>query len=290
VGSSRIGRRGQFWQNQALTDATSPADAGDPSATQVGGHLSPPADAGDPSEQLSHQPSIDAGPATHTGPPSRVALWAVIALLVLMVLMNNFGNVLFSFLAKHHPLATIVLNDSNRNLALASPLLSAWSYYLVGFLRFMAPDPLFYLLGVWYGDAAIRWMERKSPTYGGIVRQWEQWFQKARYPIVFVFPNNYVCLFAGAAGMSGPGFLATAASGTVVRLWLIRTFAHLFKNQLASIRNLVSAYRWPILAMSVVVVGFTLWSDHRRTGRDPIGDLVHLEDEIAESAEVEPPH
>lgn len=266
VGSPGIGPTDHFCQNRILTEATSAAHPGDPSD-----HV-----------------TVDAVPGTRPGPPSRLALWSVIALLVLMVLMNNFGTVLFAFLAKHHPLATIVLNDSNRNLALASPLLSAWSYYLVGFVRFMAPDPLFYLLGVWYGDAAIRWMERKSPTFGGIVRQWEQWFQKARYPVVFVFPNNYVCLFAGAAGMSAPGFLATAAAGTIVRLWLIRTFAHLFAHQLASIRNLVGAYRWPIMAVSLVLVGATVWADHRRTGRDPIGDLVHLEAEIQEAADADP--
>ena len=44
------------------------------------------------------------------------------------------------------------------------------------------------------------------------MRQWERWFGKAAYPLVFVAPNNFICLFAGAAGMSVPAFFITSAT------------------------------------------------------------------------------
>ena len=59
----------------------------------------------------------------------------------------------------------------------------------------------------WYGDTALTWMEQRTKTYGTMLRQWERWFQKAAYPLVFIAPNNVICLFAGAAGMSVPGVL-----------------------------------------------------------------------------------
>mgnify|MGYP006193657243 CR=1 FL=1 len=38
--------------------------------------------------------------------------------------------------------------------------------------------------------------------------QWERWFGKAAYPLVFIAPNNFICLFAGAAGMRIGWFFA----------------------------------------------------------------------------------
>ena len=55
----------------------------------------------------------------------------------------------------------------------------------------------------------------------------------------------------------------------------------LFEGQLGSLRSFISDYRWPILAVSVVLVGLSMWSD-RRGGRDGISDLAHLDDDIAE--------
>ena len=123
-------------------------------------------------------------------------------------------------------------------------------------------------------------MERKSPSYGGVVRQLEQWFHKARYPIVVIMPNNPVCLFAGAAGMSVPGFFAANVVGTIGRLYLFRWVGQSFNRELAHVRDFASDYRWPILALSFAIVGFTIWNDARKTGRGAVGDLVHLEQEI----------
>lgn len=73
--------------------------------------------------------------------------------------------------------------------------------------------------------------------------------------------------------------------GTIGRLILIRAFSSVFENLLGSVTKFIGDYRWPITALSIVLVGLTIWSD-RRGGRDGIGDLVNLEEGITE-AEVE---
>ncbi|QXC62436.1 hypothetical protein KSP35_06440 [Aquihabitans sp. G128] len=234
------------------------------------------------SEAALPHPEPTAGPArTHPGPPSKAARNVVVGLLIAFVVASNLGNIFLSVLVNDRPLLFIGLNAQNRNLALASGGLSAWSYYLVGFLRLVGPDPLFFLLGRWYGDAAIRWMERKAPAYGQVIRQLETWFDRARLPIVAFAPNNYVCLFAGAAGMSWGAFALANVFGTIVRLALIRAFSSAFEGPLGSLKGFIGEYRWPLLALSVVLVGATFLLD-RKGGRDGISDLVHLDEDIAE--------
>lgn len=218
------------------------------------------------------------------GPPSKAARNATIGFLVLLVVLSNLGNVLFASFVKEHPGWLIAMNASNRNLALASNNLDAAAFYLIGFARLFAPDLFFFWIGRWYGDAAIRWMERKAPTYGELLRQLEHWFDKARFVVVAIAPNNPVCLFAGAAGMSYGAFLTANVVGTIGRLILIRAFSSVFKDLLGSITSFIADYRWPITALSIVLVGVTIWSD-RRGGRDGIGDLVHLEEGMAEAEE-----
>ncbi|MCB0977014.1 MAG: VTT domain-containing protein [Acidimicrobiales bacterium] len=215
-----------------------------------------------------------------TGPPSRLARNLVIGTLIAFVIASNLGNAFLSVLVDERPLLFIALNAQNRNLALASGLLDPWSFYVVGFLRLLAPDPLFFLLGRWYGDSAISWMERKAPAYGQLLRQLERWFDKARIPIVAFAPNNPICLFAGASGMSWSSFLAANVVGTVGRLFLIRTFSNWFEGPLGSLREFIADYRWPLLAVSIALVVLSSVAD-RRGGRDGITDLATMDEDIA---------
>lgn len=221
------------------------------------------------------------------GPPSPLARNATIGILVALVIASYAGGILLPSLLDTHPLVLISLNVTNRTLALASGELDAGAFFAVGFVRLLLPDPFFFLLGRWYGDAAIRWMERKAPSYGELLRGLERWFDKARYVVVAIAPNNPVSLFAGAAGMSFTGFMVANVVGTVGRLLLIRAFSAAFEDLLGPIRGFISDYRWPLTAASVVLVALSIWSD-RRGGRSGVGDLVNLEEGLSEAeAELE---
>ena len=132
------------------------------------------------------------------------------------------------------------MNARNRNLILVTNQLDAFSYYTVGTLRLLLSDPLFFLIGYWYGDAALDWMERRTKSYGQMLRQWEGWFGNAAYPLVFLAPNNFICLFAGAAGMSVAGFFATNIAGTVVRLYLIRRLGEAFEAPIDDVLGFIA--------------------------------------------------
>jgi membrane protein DedA with SNARE-associated domain len=223
------------------------------------------------------------GDATRAKPPRRnVAL--VGTLIGILVIANNVGNLFMTTLARDHPAVLLTLNSSNRMLGLTTNQLDPWSYYGIGSLRLLVADPLFFLLGRWYGDAAIRWVERKWASQGEVLRMFERGFQKAAYAFVFVAPNNVVCLLAGAGSMPIAGFLAANLAGTATRLFLIRRAGEALSSPLDAVLDVFERYRWPLLAISFVVVAASFLSDRRRGAHElhAVEELEDLEDEIEE--------
>src|SRR3546814_9621430 len=96
-------------------------------------------------------------------------------------------------------------------------------------------------------------MERRTRTFGDTMRQVERWFGRFSYPLVFLAPNNVICLFAGAAGMSVAGFFITNLAGTAFRLYLIRRVGETFESPIDNLLELLTEYRIPLLILSVAL-------------------------------------
>ena len=92
-------------------------------------------------------------------PPGRHTLKILLVPIVVLVVLNNVGDMIQPTLVDTHPLLLVAMNARNRNLILVTNHLDAWSYYIVATLRLLLSDPLFFLIGYWYGDTAIAWME-----------------------------------------------------------------------------------------------------------------------------------
>ena len=211
--------------------------------------------------------------------PSRARLWLVLGPLIVLVVAANVGDAFAPTLAVEHPLTLISLNARNRNLILTTNSLDAVSYYVVGFVRLIISDPLFYVLGYWYGDAGVTWVEKRSSNFGGMLRTWERFFKKAAWPLVAIAPNNVICLFAGAAGMAPGVFLSLNVLGTIVRLWLIRLFGKAFETPIDAVLGFIKDYRLPLTALSFGLVVFTVIYD-RRSGKGDLEALTSIEDEL----------
>ncbi len=162
---------------------------------------------------------------------------------ILLVVASGFvANALFPTLSTKHPLLLIALDARNRFLILARDV-DLVPFVVVAVLRRSISDPLFYLLGHFYGDNAVRWLEKKGG--GGQVVVWtEKLFKKASYPMVFLFPGAVVCALAGATGMNPVGFVATNLAGTVTAVMAVRIFSASIASPVEAIlgffrRNLV---------------------------------------------------
>jgi len=211
--------------------------------------------------------------------PSRRTVALIVTPIIILVIAGWVGDASAAYLVDHHPVWLIALNARNRNLLLVTNYVDAFPYYTVGTLRLLLSDPLFYLLGVLYGDAAVRWMEAKAPTYGKLMRSAERFFAIAAYPLVFLAPNNYICLFAGAAGMAVPVFFVLNVSGTIVRLYVLRVTGDIFQKPIESVLDFIRDYRVPLIILSVVLVAFSIWNESRQGGTE-IDSLRHLDEEL----------
>lgn len=214
--------------------------------------------------------------------PSRRTLSLIVTPIAALIILSWIGDASAVYLVDHHPLWLIGLNARNRNLVLVVNQLDAVPYYTVATLRLVLSDPLFYLLGYFYGDGAIKWMERQAPTYGRIMRAAERWFSVAAYPLVFFAPNNFICLFAGAAGMSVATFFILNITGTITRLYMIRVVGDIFAEPIDKVIRFIQDYRLPLLILSIVLVLITIWNE-RRQGKGELGSLAHLEEELESS-------
>ena len=211
--------------------------------------------------------------------PSRRVITVIGVLLAAMVIMNWVGDALTTTWADRHPAWLIALNSRNRVLALTTNQLDAWSYYSIASARLLASDPLFYLLGLWYGDSAITWMEKRTQTWGEMLRQLEGWFGKAAYPLVFLAPNNPICLFAGAAGMPVKAFLVLNVTGTFARLFVIRRAGEAFEAPLDDVLGFFGEYRLPLFIASVVLLVVSIALEAKR-GETEVTSLSRLDDEL----------
>jgi membrane protein DedA with SNARE-associated domain len=219
-------------------------------------------------------------------PPSRRVVAAVGVPLVALVIASYIGDAAAPTLVDTHPAWLVALNPRNRNLVLVTNSLDAWSYYGIGALRLLLTDPAFFLLGYWYGDAAVRWMQRRTRTWGDMLHQLEQWFGKAAYPLIFVAPNNYICLFAGAAGMPLKAFFAVNVAGTLARLYLIRRFGETFESPIDDVVDWIGDNRVPLLIVTVALVVVSVALEAKR-GETEVSSLAHLDEELEAEARAE---
>ncbi len=219
-------------------------------------------------------------PLSSRTPPGPHTLKLLVAPVIFLVICSNLANIFWATLVDTHPLLLIALSSINRYLILVSDQLDPVSYYTVGTLRLLVSDPLFFLLGYWYGDRALEWMDARAPSYGPMLRRFQRLFGKAAWPLVLLAPNNFICLFAGAAGMRISFFFAVNLVGTVGRLYLIRVLGDTFSSPIDSVRDFVGEYRWWILGLSALAVAWSLRTEF--SGGGEIDQLRRIDDDFSE--------
>lgn len=213
-------------------------------------------------------------PAAH---PGRRHLILLLTPIVVMIVAGYTADALWPDLVNGNPLLLITLSAKNRYLVLVVNHLSAWSYYLVGTIRLLLPDPFFFALGWFYGEAALRWMEQRTPTTGRYVRAIEKWFGRWGAPLVVLFPNNYVCLVAGASRMSPFRFAILNLVGTIGRLLMLQVIGDVFAAPIDTVLDFVARWRLPLLVVSISLVA-VYWVAELRRGRQEIEAFREFED------------
>ncbi len=212
--------------------------------------------------------------------PSKRTLWLIMTPLAILVAVSIIGDSISPSLKDSHPLLLMAMNARNRILLLVVNKVGAVEYYVVGTVRLLLSDPLFYLLGWFYGHRAIEWAEHRSSSAATLITQLEGWFRYAAYPLVAIAPNNIICLLAGASGMRPRNFFAVNIAGTLVRLFIIREFAGWAEVQVTAVDGFITDYRPWFLAFTIGAALFAGLGQYRDLGRLP-SELEDGDDAVA---------
>ena len=213
--------------------------------------------------------------------PSRRTLILLVGPIILITTMGLIASAFTPTLATQHPLLMIALDARNRFLVLARNV-DLVPFVVVALIRRSFSDPLFYLLGRFYGEGALRWLQKKGGG-GELVVLTEKLFKKAGYPMVFAFPGAIVCALAGQTGMSPVGFMATNLAGTLTAIIAVRRFSATIASPVEGLlaffnRNLVVT---TAVSISLVVLSVVL---NRVQGKLDV-DLDELEGKPASDVE-----
>jgi membrane protein DedA with SNARE-associated domain len=216
--------------------------------------------------------------------------WLVAPIIVATVL-NFVGDAIGPGLITSHPAVQLMLSPKNRYFVLAAPQLSAWTFFSVGFFRLVLTDPLFFLLGVYHGDTALAWAERRLGENGAMIRTAERWFKKAAPLIILIAPTSYLNLMAGAAGMKVRLYVVLNIVGTAARLSIFWFFGAWFSDELGSVLDWLRTYRWWVVAPSVAIVGYQVarqWGSGLLSSPTDIAEEFDAIEETAEGEVREP--
>lgn len=208
----------------------------------------------------------------------RQQLTLLVVPIVVVQVAGTVADAISPTLLTEEPLLLIALIPRNRFFVLVAPQVDFAPFFVVGMVRLLLTDPLFYVLGRRYGERALRWVEQRSGS-PRTVQTAERWFRRAAYPIVAITPNNVICVLAGATRMPPVPFLVTNFGGTIVRLVLIWWVGSVFSEPLLDVVDFVGDYRWWFTGATVAIVVFSVWRG-RRSGRSPIESVDEVEAEL----------
>lgn len=218
--------------------------------------------------------------------PSRRTLTLLVTPLIVMWVAGIVGSALAPTLLAKHPLLLIFLDPRNRNFILVSNKVEPTTFMLVGFFRRVLTDPLFYLLGYLYGDAAVRWAERRMGEAGAFVRGVEKAFAKAGPLVVFLSPGALVCVLAGATGMRPAVFVAMNVLGTLAILVVLRTFGDVFETPVKAVNGFITHnFKWLTL-LTIVATAYWLW-DQRKRGKLEVESVEKVAEQLEQPEQLE---
>ena len=196
--------------------------------------------------------------------PRRELRWLVVALAGALLVGNLVGAALTPALAARHPLVLLAFESPIRNMLLASRA-PVGAFLAVVVARRLVGSLLFYLVGRWYGDAALDWLERHAGSHGAKVRKVERAVRAGAYPLVFASPTAVVCMVAGAMGIPPARFALVAAVGALTVGAVVRLAGEALADPIGRVlslfeHNLVTA----TVAAVVLVLGGAAWQWYPR--------------------------
>lgn len=174
---------------------------------------------------------------------------AVLTFTTMLFVIGTIGSNIGPALVDNHPSWVLALSSRNRNLFGAVPYIDVISYAVIGFVRILIAGIALYLVGRWYGEKALGWVEGNLGELPAIYRWTEKAVDKAGSLALVLMPgSNVVCLLLGHKKMSAGRFLPLLSIGIVIKLVTLRLGGDQFEDQIRSFLSAIEQYQWYVVA------------------------------------------
>lgn len=210
---------------------------------------------------------------------SRPPRWVGPFLITFVVALNVVGfltNASAPELLNRNPLGLMALNPRYRYLVVAAPNVDPLPYYLIGVARLLFSDPVYFALGWFYGDRAIRYF---SDAIGEpAVNSTRQFFLRASTVMAMFFAGPIICVLAGAARMRPRKYFVLDLIGTTIIVFALRQFSNALEPFIQSFLDFNAKYaRWLMIitiTTTLIIVG--------RVGRRQFGAAKAFRDDVSD--------
>jgi hypothetical protein len=207
---------------------------------------------------------------------SRTRITCLAVPMVAFTVAVYVGNALAPTLIEEAPLVLLVLAPKLRWLFLVANQVDPLTFFLVPLARATAVLTLYFLLGRWYGDRSLRWLESRAGNALRPVLWIERNFHRARVPVTFLFPGNISALLAGADGMAAAVYFGIALVSVALRLWAVRALAEVLKGPLLDVVNWIGDNQlWLTVVSAACMMIWVGWSNrHGITQGETVEEIV----------------
>ena len=197
---------------------------------------------------------------------------------------SQVARALWPTLLTEAPWTLLALSGSTTRMLLVEPLVPALVFFGLVMGRVALLAPVYYGFGREYGDAALRWAERKLGPTSRVIPSSERFFKRFSYPLVAWSPYLFVSVMAGATGMRARAFFCSAALGTVIKATAVFFLGDALAAPLGDIADFVARYQWYLTPLTFAIVAVQLVR-RRRRNQLPIESIDEFEEELEEIEE-----
>jgi membrane protein DedA with SNARE-associated domain len=203
------------------------------------------------------QPDSSDTPNLYRGRPLPKALpYVLFGIVVALTIVGNITAGAAPELLKNHPLLLVLGAPRYRWIMLVAPKVSAIPLILISWVRLLASDPVYFLIGWYYGDKAM--MAFESLLGKQAMDTTRRYFEKATWILSAFAAGPIICALAGLARVNPKRFFTLDIAGTLVIAIMLRVFADLLSEPLQALIRFNAKYSRYLLILTIVfmVVAF----------------------------------
>ena len=195
--------------------------------------------------------------------PRRPPRWLAPSLITVVVGLNVLGwfvTAAWPRLVKDHPLLLICLSNRYRYLLLTRDRIGAVPQVVIGVIRNLFSDPVYWAAGWFYGDKVLELFRKSLGKGDALIVKTEGWFRKYGDAIVFLTPSPFVCALAGASRMRPARFWAVNIAGTMSMMVAIRAIGSTIDGPINAFLRFNERYNKYLIALSLAAVVWVIFN------------------------------